>query len=217
MNDQAEVALPPPPIRAPAMLPRFRIAILDAFHIVLDMQDDRYLAVARDAGACGLADEGALLAETLAASSADIGFAASLHPRFQMPRRDLGVDLGEHPALVDWAALLAALPLSLFQLRIAPPSAWFRGDASAPLRPIGELVAAARRFRSMRPYVPGVRRCLPRSLLLLSYLRVLGLDARLVIGVRLFPFDAHSWVQAGDVVLTDDLEQLSGYAPIVVG
>jgi hypothetical protein len=39
----------------------------------------------------------------------------------------------------------------------------------------------------------------------------------LVVGVRIFPFEAHSWVQAGEVVLTDDLERTAAYSPIAAG
>lgn len=38
---------------------------------------------------------------------------------------------------------------------------------------------------------------------------------RFVIGVTL-PFAAHCWIQAGDVVLTDTVERVSGFTPILV-
>ncbi|WP_161926684.1 lasso peptide biosynthesis B2 protein [Gordonia crocea] len=43
--------------------------------------------------------------------------------------------------------------------------------------------------------------CLPRSLALLRYLRIAGWPARHVIGVALYPFEAHAWVELdGDPV-----------------
>jgi len=58
--------------------------------------------------------------------------------------------------------------------------------------------------------------CLPRSLAFrwLCYRR--GYRARLVIGIRIRPFAAHSWVQDGDVVLNDAKEAVRPYRPILV-
>ncbi len=42
-----------------------------------------------------------------------------------------------------------------------------------------------------------------------------GCHANLVIGVAL-PFSAHAWVQSGDTILTDALELVEPYTPILV-
>ena len=48
--------------------------------------------------------------------------------------------------------------------------------------------------------------CLPRSLALFRFLRMMGLPAEHVIGCRRAPFFAHAWVECGGrVVLDDDL------------
>lgn len=46
--------------------------------------------------------------------------------------------------------------------------------------------------------------CLPRSLALFRFLRSQGLPVEHVIGVQLFPFAAHAWVECQDRVLHDD-------------
>jgi hypothetical protein len=58
--------------------------------------------------------------------------------------------------------------------------------------------------------------CLSRSTALSLRLSRLGLGADLVMGVRLIPFTAHSWVQIGDTVLNDSPEEVSRYTPIFV-
>jgi len=43
-----------------------------------------------------------------------------------------------------------------------------------------------------------------------------GLAADLVVGVRLNPFAAHSWVQAGSHVLNDRMDSVRTYTPVLV-
>lgn len=76
-------------------------------------------------------------------------------------------------------------------------------------------VEAARRFWTLMPYLPIEGECLVRSALLMRFLHARGLDADWVFGVRLHPFAAHCWVQAGDVCLNDDVERLTAYTPIL--
>jgi hypothetical protein len=58
------------------------------------------------------------------------------------------------------------------------------------------------------------RDCLPRSLALFGLLRSLGLAAEHVIGVQLFPFQAHAWVEHRGRVVHDDPSHPSRFAPI---
>jgi hypothetical protein len=46
--------------------------------------------------------------------------------------------------------------------------------------------------------------CLPRSLALFGFLRRLGIPAEHRIGVQMFPFFAHAWVECGGKVVHDD-------------
>jgi hypothetical protein len=58
--------------------------------------------------------------------------------------------------------------------------------------------------------------CLPRAIAARRLCRSRGQDVALIFGVRLNPFAAHSWVQAGDAVVVGDLEQVRLYTPILV-
>ena len=75
-------------------------------------------------------------------------------------------------------------------------------------------VAAA--YNAARRLVPTRPLCLPDSLALLACLARRGLAADLVFGVKLHPFSAHCWVQAGDIVLNDALDHVTIHTPILV-
>lgn len=58
--------------------------------------------------------------------------------------------------------------------------------------------------------------CLARSLAFRRIALCLGHRPSLVVGVKLDPFGAHSWVQMGDRVVNDALERTRLYQPILV-
>jgi hypothetical protein len=74
-------------------------------------------------------------------------------------------------------------------------------------------VAAA--FKRARHYLSGMDECLSRGVAMRRVLAGKGCEARLVIGVTL-PFAAHCWVQLGSAVLTDPLDVVTPYTPILV-
>jgi hypothetical protein len=81
-----------------------------------------------------------------------------------------------------------------------------------------DLERAGRRavlFDRWLPWVPAQGRCLYRAYALRRFLRADGLGARWVFGVRTWPFSAHCWLQAGDVLLDDDLDRVGLYTPIL--
>ncbi|NIJ63162.1 hypothetical protein FHR20_000093 [Sphingomonas leidyi] len=88
-------------------------------------------------------------------------------------------------------------------------------DTEAPPGRSGlERIAAA--FRASSGWVEAADQCLPRALAARRMCNRHGLGAALVLGVRLTPFAAHAWVQAGDAVVVGDLEQVRLYTPILV-
>ena len=70
-------------------------------------------------------------------------------------------------------------------------------------------------FDRLRPFYPQRYDCLPDSLRLIHFLARFGLYADWVFGVIADPFEAHCWVQAGDLVLNDRLERVSAFTPIM--
>lgn len=75
-----------------------------------------------------------------------------------------------------------------------------------------KLMAAFKDLRSLypRPYL-----CLFDSLALLEFLASYRSFPRIVFGIVADPFQAHCWLQEGDVLLNDDLERVGKYKPIV--
>lgn len=78
-----------------------------------------------------------------------------------------------------------------------------------------DLQTAVARLHAWAPYAPVPTKCLLRSFMLLRMLRRRELDALWVFGVRTWPFHAHCWLQAGEVVLDDWAERTWAYAPIL--
>ncbi|WP_269714832.1 lasso peptide biosynthesis B2 protein [Caulobacter sp. NIBR2454] len=77
------------------------------------------------------------------------------------------------------------------------------------------LEPAVAAFGAILPWLPFQGQCLYRSYVLLSVLRRCGHDATLVLGFRTWPFEAHSWLQIGDLVLDDTVDRLERYTPIL--
>lgn len=78
----------------------------------------------------------------------------------------------------------------------------------------GDVSDLARGYANARLYVPAQRRCVPDSLTLINSLWRRGHDAELYFGVRLEPFAAHCWVQAGDLLLSDSLDIVREFTPV---
>ncbi len=106
-------------------------------------------------------------------------------------------------SLADIADRVLAL-----RMRHSTPSAEISGDA---------MLAAVARYVRLRPFALTSRdRCLHDSLTLIHFLATQGLFPQWVIGVRVHPFGAHSWVQGGGVVLNDLAERVRHFRPILV-
>lgn len=72
-------------------------------------------------------------------------------------------------------------------------------------------------FRRLRRFAFTARdRCLFHSLALMRFLSHYNLSATWVIGVRLRPWKAHSWVQYGSMALDSSPEQIVEFTPILV-
>jgi hypothetical protein len=74
----------------------------------------------------------------------------------------------------------------------------------------------ARAFMRADLVLSPLDQCLPRSIALASTLARRGISASLVIGVRLRPFLAHSWVQSGTLLLNDRPDVVCTFVPILV-
>lgn len=84
--------------------------------------------------------------------------------------------------------------------------------SGSPTAPVADL---ARHFHRYRHLLPGEGTCLPDSLALLWFVMRRRHQPKLVFGVEAYPFAAHCWVQQGDVVLSDLLDYVTLFRPIL--
>ncbi|PTS90576.1 lasso peptide biosynthesis B2 protein [Sphingomonas sp. HMWF008] len=140
---------------------------------------------------------------------------------FAPASRDLGIIEGSGPSLPD----LYAAVIGQFRARRAlkrRPLAHIiaslaRKDPAAPLRrDESRLRQIALAFAKSALVMRAADQCLPRAIAAQQRCRHDGLDSALLIGVRLHPFAAHSWVQAGNAVVVGDLELVRLYTPILM-
>ena len=87
------------------------------------------------------------------------------------------------------------------------------GSGERDMDGIGRVTAA---FARADRYLSPLDQCLPRSLALAGALAGLRLAGRLVLGIRLRPFLAHSWVQTDRVVLNDRPDIVRTFVPMLV-
>ena len=71
-------------------------------------------------------------------------------------------------------------------------------------------------FCTLLPWLPFQGQCLHRAFMLRRLLAGRGLHVDWVFGVRTWPFMAHCWLQADDILLADDLDRVLGFTPILV-
>jgi hypothetical protein len=86
-----------------------------------------------------------------------------------------------------------------------------RADATGA-EPLWEPLVAA--FFASSPLRPRSGHCLSSSIAFMRVARSLGYKPQLILGVCAAPFSAHCWVQAGDHVLNDRVENIRSFEPI---
>jgi len=207
-----------------ALAPHIHIACVDGDVVLLDAATDRYACLPacdareiRSGYAARCWDQGPLVAELAAAgylmpSDEPPGERRSLPTPCEL---DLHMLDGDVPALTvpDLTTTALAGVRTAWRLAAQRPMHWLRPRGAGTPRP-DEAVALARRFTEAQLHLPFLARCLPRSLALFDFLARRACPAQLVFGVRTHPFEAHCWVQAGNIVLNDTLSRVRWYTPI---
>ena len=79
-----------------------------------------------------------------------------------------------------------------------------------------EVLRIAAAFSASRQILSDVERCLPSSMALAETFWKANIPVALVLGVRLAPFRAHSWVQLKDEVLNDHIDHIRSFTPILI-
>jgi Transglutaminase-like superfamily len=114
-------------------------------------------------------------------------------------------------AKTDWCLRKGKLAPALARIkqrrRRAAPRIGLVEDSSSR-----QLITA---FMNLRPLYPRPYLCLFDSLALLEFLAGYHSYPRIVFGVVADPFQAHCWLQEGNMLLNDDLERVDRYIPIM--
>lgn len=191
--------------------------------VILDARANAYYCLPAAASVVDVGPDGVRFGDTdLQAQFDEAGFLAATppprRPLSPMPDRDLGADPDAPVPLADLALILAAWLTMLVSYHRADFARLTQSDevpgalVAEPSNAVRRLVAA---FERVLPWLPFQGVCLYRSFLLRRVLRWRGHRVRWVFGVRTWPFLAHCWLQAGDVVLDDAAERLVAFSPIM--
>ena len=140
---------------------------------------------------------------------------------FMPASRDLAVADGRSLSIPEVFAAVAGQVRARRALRRRPLARIIASLASTPCaatpsRDEARLRRIAHAFATSALLLRAADQCLPRAIAAQRRCRHDGVKSALLFGVRLHPFAAHSWVQAGDAVVVGDLELVRLYTPILV-
>lgn len=82
------------------------------------------------------------------------------------------------------------------------------GEDEASMRAVANAFRRAAAFATTRDH------CLPHALAVADALCARGVAGMLVIAVRTGPFGAHAWVQVGDAIVNDSVDNVRDFTPI---
>ena len=86
---------------------------------------------------------------------------------------------------------------------------------AAPAQPLRIARVIAARHRTTR-LLSSQGQCLVLSIAMTRRLRQIAVPATLLIGVKLRPFEAHSWVQIDDMLVGEQADYIRNFTPILV-
>lgn len=138
-------------------------------------------------------------------------------PDIAKPSEQLGAEAATlllRHGLTCIAAQFRAVALLRFRSFATIISALERGRGLQPISDPAKFRAMRRAFAATAPLRPRNRHCLSNSIAFLNAARSLGMNATFVMGVSAQPFSAHCWIQSGETVLNDSLENVLPFQPI---
>lgn len=109
-----------------------------------------------------------------------------------------------------WRARLRTLPF----IRNIRSIEQRKRDVAQRVVPPSKLAHLDQAYRQAAMILSARDQCLATALSLASWLVALGIRPDLILGVKLNPFEAHSWVEVDDMVVGDDPEHVRPFRPI---
>jgi hypothetical protein len=148
----------------------------------------------------------------------------AIAPVISTPRHSLSERWEPSPGRATsflWPLLRAyfqtCVSLRVFGLRRTVLALSRRRPAPAPGQPVQSCTPHVAAFLHLRTYIYTERdACLLDSITLTRYLFSFGFAPMLIFGIRDDPFEAHAWVQDGDVVLNSSTQYAGSFSPILV-
>ncbi|WP_420145454.1 lasso peptide biosynthesis B2 protein [Sphingobium sp.] len=203
--------------------------IADAF-IFLDVRRDRYQQLPPGlAGQFLRLRRGQISAESLQAliatglferrdSLEDLSPASGSKPGTSALDQDTSKTAAWRSIALVWSHAAAGLSLKILPLyrvleRCADRRLRHRGTSARA--PELSTVQLARDFQLSNLIVPRHDRCLLKAVALVEFLSFYRRYPAIIFGVCLRPFSAHCWVEDGGVLLSDPVDAISHYTPIL--
>lgn len=124
------------------------------------------------------------------------------------------------PSIARSALALLAVRARLKLRGFGPSVAWARRAGDRPARgrlAEAEVERAAYHVAVAAAFFPGRAVCLEQSLALYVLLRRRGVPAELRVGVQVYPFYAHAWVELDGRPVNEDPETVARFRPLTAG
>ena len=209
--------------------PRVFAAMHHGDLVILDARANAYMVLAQAEERLRLSADGAgaslidpsLADELQAAGLGAVGAVALRCEPRRIPSASADLDMAAEPDDLgpsDLWRLLAAATALIWTFWSAPFERLVRANgATASDDPLADRrgVRAALAFRRFLVWIPFQGLCLYRAALLRQYLGPEAARVTWVFGVSTWPFDAHCWLQCGELVLNDRLHRVRRYTPIM--
>jgi hypothetical protein len=214
------------------LAPHIHATAIDADIVFLDVMMDRYHCLPNGVSAIAIHGDGREVealdrATAILLSDAGLIVETDYSSAMQSPHRPRRVRdslIGARPLSPSWRDL-PSLAAGLADSVIGYGPKTFAALVEEAQRhrllavndspPSDALVCAVRTFHRWNVYAPISGKCLLQCYVLQRALWRQGLAARWIFGVATWPFRAHCWLQVGDVALTDPVDRLLPYSPIL--
>ncbi|MBA3898562.1 MAG: lasso peptide biosynthesis B2 protein [Sphingomonadaceae bacterium] len=201
--------------------------------VFLDLPRDRYFALGQDAREACLRlidrvppkpDDLAII-DRLIARDVLVRVDRDARPVLCLPAPRLRSSAHDGAIRVARGSVIVALGRYMFaiaELRIRPLAhilcdiARAKRDLRAYADRASDAAALAASFTAADRVMTVLDRCLPRSIALARSMIARGLAPKIILGVKLRPFEAHCWVQHGDCLVSDGLETIAPFTPVLV-
>jgi hypothetical protein len=129
--------------------------------------------------------------------------------------RRLFLSIAAIPMLIVFDALLELLGFRRVQKTVLPAAKWIakvrwrQRQAERAADDVARAVDRAHRF-----YWRTKKDCLPRAMTVFVLLSLCGLSPTFIIGIKQFPFGAHSWVEWNGRPVQESIDKIRPFKPI---